>query len=194
MATIRASPIPRTILSDPQAAAFVSGVAFHGYAGDPSGMSVFHQEFPKCRCTSPKARCSGSRVAWNWCERLRNWASSYNAWVTILDDKGKPNNGPFEASRTIITLDSKTRKPTEHFDFFLYGQFMKFIQRGAVRVDSSEGTRSFANVAFRNPDGRFVLIVVNADTGEKSLNLVCSGRTASVRQNGKSVATFTWSP
>ena len=31
-------------------------------------------------------------------EKLRNYASAYNAWVTILDDSGKPNNGPFAAS------------------------------------------------------------------------------------------------
>ena len=55
---------------------------------------------------------------------------------------------------------------------------MKFIQRGAVRVESSEGTRSFANVAFRNPDGRLVLVVVNTDGGDKSFDLVCAGRTA----------------
>ena len=71
---------------------------------------------------------------------------------------------------------------------------MKFIQRGAVRVDSTEGTRSFANVAFRNPDGSFVLVVVNTDSGENFFNLGCAGRTASAHLKGKSVATFTWSP
>gem|GEM_PF-6034882 len=50
-------------------------------------------------------------------EKLRNCASAYNAWVTILDDNGKPNNGPFEASRTIITLDPTTLKPKERFDY-----------------------------------------------------------------------------
>lgn len=37
---------PRTILSDPQAAQFVNGVAFHGCAGGPDGMSLFRREFP----------------------------------------------------------------------------------------------------------------------------------------------------
>lgn len=37
---------PRAILRDAKAAAFVDGVAFHGYAGKSSGMSVFHGEFP----------------------------------------------------------------------------------------------------------------------------------------------------
>jgi glucosylceramidase len=71
---------------------------------------------------------------------------------------------------------------------------MKFVQRGAVRVDSSEGTRSFANVAFRNPDGHLVLVVVNTGGGDKPFDLVCAGRTASVRLYGRAIGTLLWTP
>ena len=101
---------PRTILRDPQAAQFVSGVAFHGYAGEPAGMSVFHQEFPHVPLYFTEGSVFGIKGGVELIEKLRNWASGYNAWVTILDDNGKPNNGPFDASRTIITLDPKTRE------------------------------------------------------------------------------------
>src|SRR3954468_3074266 len=36
----------RTILRDPSAAAFVDGIAFHHYEGQPDGMTVFHNEYP----------------------------------------------------------------------------------------------------------------------------------------------------
>ena len=183
---------PREILSDAGAAQFVSGVAFHGYVGDPSGMSAFHREFPQIPLYFTEGSVFSVNGGVELIGRFRNWASSYNAWVTILDDRGKPNNGPFAASRTIITLDSKSRQPLEHFDYFLYGQFMKFIQRGAVRVGSSEGSRRFANAAFRNPDGQLVLVAVNADDREQSFNLVCAGRAASAHLPCQSVATFTW--
>jgi glucosylceramidase len=183
---------PRVILSDPAAAAFVAGVAFHGYAGRPDGMSVFHDEFPRVPLYFTEGSVFGVRGGVELVEKLRNWASGYNAWVTLLDDSGKPNNGPFAASRTIITLDPKSLRPTEHFDFFLYGQFMKFIQRGATRVDSEGGARRLANVAFRNPDGDVVLVVVNAESRERSTYLVCGGRVAPVRLAGMSVATFVW--
>jgi glucosylceramidase len=183
---------PRTILSDAQAAAFVSGVAFHGYAGEPAGMSVLHQEFPSVPIHFTEGSVCGVKGGVELVERLRNWASSYNGWVTILDDNGKPNNGPFDADRTIITLDPQTRKPAEHFDFFLYGQFMKFIQRGAVRVESNGSIRDFANAAFRNPDGNVVLVVVNAESRERLVHLICARRAASVRLSRQSVATFVW--
>jgi glucosylceramidase len=183
---------PRTILSDPRAAGFVNGVAFHGYAGEPAGMSIFHQEFPEVPLHFTEGSVFGVKGGIELVEKLRNWASSYNAWVTILNEKGKPNNGPFEASRTLVTLDSRTCKATEHFDFFLYGQFMKFIQRGAVRLESSPGKRGFANVAFRNPDGSLVLVLVNSDGRERPVSVRWQGLATSVRMERQSVATLVW--
>lgn len=183
---------PRTILRDGQAAQFVSGVAFHGYAGQPSGMSVFHREFPNVPLYFTEGSVFGLKGGVELTERLRHHASAYNAWVTILDDKGKPNNGPFEASRTIITLDPQTKQPKEHFDFFQYGQFMKFVRRGAQRIESTPDDNSPANVAFRNADGEKVLIVVNTDSQGQSLSLVCEGRGTMVPLPAKSVATFVW--
>ncbi len=184
---------PRTILSDREAAQFVSGVAFHGYAGGPEGMSVFQKEFQKVPLHFTEGSVFDLKGGVKLIYKLRNWASSYNAWVTILDDKGKPNNGPFEASRTIITFDTTTGKPTEHFDYFLSGQFMKFIQRGAVRIDSNS-SQSMPNVAFRNPDGTLVLVVVNGESQERSFDLACSGQNVSVRLKGRAIGTFLWSP
>ena len=81
---------PRTILRDARAAAFVDGVAFHGYEGRPSGMTVFHEEFPYVPIHFTEGSVFGIKGAVDLIERLRNWATSYNAWVLMLDDHGKP--------------------------------------------------------------------------------------------------------
>lgn len=183
---------PRTILRDPEAARFVDGVAFHGYAGEPSGMSVLRREFPGVPFHFTEGSVFGVEGGVDLVRILRHHASSYNAWVTVLDDRGRPNNGPFEASRTIVTVDPATWRPTEHFDFFLYGQFMRFVRRGAVRLDSSEGRRSLENVAFRNPDGELVLVVVNRSGRARAFTLECEGRAALLRLPPRSVATYAW--
>jgi len=182
---------PRTILGDPQAAQFVDGVAFHGYAGGPEGMSRFHAEFPEVPIYFTEGSVFGLKGGVELIEKLRHWASGYNAWVTILDDQGKPNNGPFDADRTIITLNPATRKPTEHFDFFLYGHFMKFIQRGAVRVESSR-PRVAPNVAFRNPDGSVVLVVANVGGSEARFALEVVGSGTSTSLPPRSIGTYLW--
>jgi O-glycosyl hydrolase len=183
---------PRTILSDERAAQFVDGVAFHGYAGRPSGMSAFKREFPRVPVYFTEGSVFGVRGGLQLIERLRNQASSYNAWVTMLDDNRKPNNGPFPASRTILTLNPTTLEVNEQFDFDLYGHFMKFIARGAVRLESSEGDRQAANVAFRNPDGTVVLVVVNAGSADRCFLIRCGERQASVSLRAASAATLAW--
>ena len=85
---------PRAILRDAAAAAFVDGVAFHGYEGKPSAMSVFHEEFPKVPLHFSEGSVFGVEGAVDLIERLRNWATSYNAWVLMLDDHGKPQQRP----------------------------------------------------------------------------------------------------
>jgi O-glycosyl hydrolase len=185
---------PRTILEDARAAQYVGGVAFHGYEGDPSGMSVLHSEFPQMPVHFTEGSVFALKGGVELIEKLRHHASSYNAWVTILDDRGKPNNGPFEASPTIITIDVKTGKPKEHFDYFLYGQFMKFIQRGAVRLSTGPIDGMLAHVAFRNPDGSIVLVAINpADRTQRRI-VIAAHRGFVVSIPAKSAATFVFYP
>ena len=181
---------PRTILRDQRAARYVDGVAFHGYAGRPSGMSVFHREFADVPIRFTEGSVFGLRGGRQIIERLRHHASSYNSWVTMLDEKRKPNNGPFPASRTILTLNSATREVTEEFDFDLYGHFMKFIERGAVRIESSESANDIANVAFRNPDGRIVVVIINASNEERRVETVIGSEVATVTLSPSSIATL----
>jgi len=49
----------------------------------------------------------------------------------------------------------------------MYGQFMKFIRRGAVRIGTGEAAATNNHVALRNPDGTIVLIVTNGTNSAK---------------------------
>ena len=183
---------PRVVMSDPQAAKYVDGVAFHGYAGRPAGMTTFHGEFPGIPLYFTEGSAFGTRGALTIVGHLRNWARSYNAWVTMIDENGKPNNGPFEASRTNVMLNSTGLDVTYNFDHFMYGQFMKFVQRGAERVESSEGTRAVANIAFLNPDGSLVLVLVNNSPDEAGVSVKWNNLAINLVVTPKSVSTLRW--
>jgi O-glycosyl hydrolase len=183
---------PRTILSDSKAAQFVDGVAFHGYEGQPSGMTRFHEEFPGKPIYFTEGSVFGIDGMKNLIERLRHWASSYNAWVSMLDDRGKPNNGPFPASDAIVRLDSKTRQAVYLFEYYGYGHFMKFVQRGAVRIASTGGDKEFNHVAFRNPDGTIVLIVANTGSPAREFQVAWEINRLAARLEAKSMMTLTW--
>jgi len=183
---------PRNILSDPNAAQYIDGVAFHPYAGDPADMGTFHQEFPDKKVFLTEGSMFGVNGAVEIVEFLRNGASTYNAWVTMIDSEGKPNNGPFKASRTCVMLDSKSVEITYNFEYYMYGQFMKFIQRGAVRIESGASSKDFAHVAFKNPDGAIVLVAVNTQSKPIDFDIAWNNLRMKAQLPQKSVATYRW--
>ena len=184
---------PRTIMRDARAAAFVEGVAFHGYVGKASGMSSFHGEFPSLPIHFSEGSVFGIKGAVQLIEYFRNWATSYNAWVLMLDDEGKPNNGPFAAKYATVALSTKTLEPDYLLDYHIYGQFMKFIPRGAVRVESQPFGQAPAQVAFRTPDGHMVLIAANPAAKDMRFAIQWQRLICDVILPAKSVATWRWS-
>ena len=185
---------PTTVLRDPEAGRYVAGVAFHHYVGQPSGMTVFHERFPTIPIHFSEGSVYGARGALRLITYLQNWASSYNAWVTMIDENHGPNKGPFPASDTIVTLSSKDLSVNYRFDYYFYGQFMRFIQRGAVRIDSGEPEKIFGSVAFRNPDGRIVLIVANAGAEPRDYRILSGEWEVTTSLPRRAVATYVWQP
>jgi len=184
---------PRNILKDRDAAQYVDGTGFHGYAGSPHALTDFHDEFPDKPIYFTEGSAPGVRGAMRIVSLLRNWCCSYNAWVTMIDYNGNPNNGPFKTKSSCVQPRADGTGVDYHFTYYSYGQFMKFIKRGARRIGSTEGTREFANVAFANPDGEIVLVVVNRASGPAAFDVVYRKRVFKAALPGESVATFTWS-
>ncbi|UCH35166.1 MAG: glycosyl hydrolase [Armatimonadota bacterium] len=183
---------PRNILGDPGAAQYVDGAGFHAYAGSPDALTGFHDEFPDKHIYFTEGSAPGVRGAMRIVSLFRNWCRSYNAWVIMIDYDGNPNNGPFRTTRTCIQPRRDGSGVDYHFEYYTYGQFMKFIKRGAVRIGSTEGTREFANVAFVNPDGEIVLVVVNQAATPTAFNVICGDRAFEASMPAQSVATFCW--
>jgi O-glycosyl hydrolase len=183
---------PMTILSDPEAARYVDGTAFHHYEGKPSAMTQLHSEFPDKHVYFAEGSVFGMKGARQIIEFLRHWACSYNAWVTIIDHTGQPNPGPHGCSPTCIVLNSDTLKLDYRFDYYMYGQFMRYIRPGAMRIQSDVPSKSLPNVAVRNRDGSIVLVVANLKSEPVSFGIRWAGRHATAQLDGESVATFRW--
>jgi len=181
---------PTIILSDPEARQYVDAVAFHGYVGEPEGMRVFQERFPDVPMYFTEGSVFGIPGGGKLIDYLRNGAASYNAWVIMIDEQGGPNNGPFEATRTIITRDSRTNTVEYHFDYDLYHHFMHHIQPGAVRLESSEPSETLRSVAFENPGGERVLIVLNGAEEEQSFMVRMGSRTAPLHLPAAAIGTL----
>ncbi|MBM3849775.1 MAG: hypothetical protein FJ396_06225 [Verrucomicrobia bacterium] len=186
---------PATILKDPAAAKFVSGSAFHLYEGRPEAMSRLHREFPDKALLFSEGSVYGAFGGSQIISYFRNWAGSYNAWVTMIDRNGKPNiSGFHECSPTIVVLDPTSLAVEYRSDYYLYGQFMRFIRPGAVRIGTSSTSSGVSNVGFRNPDGRLVVVVANTTKSQPDILFSWRGTQLTTRLAPLSVATLVWKP
>jgi glucosylceramidase len=195
----------RSLLEDPGANRYLAGTAFHCYSGDPERQSVLHDLFP--RKDIYFTECSGTQSGnpattfpdtLHWHTRfltvgaVRNWAKTVITWNLALDPAGGPHNGGCDTCIGVVTIDPAAGQATPTADYYVLGHVTRFIRPGAVRVDSTVAGNAW-NVAFRNPDGSLVIVVVNDDWGSTAqrFNVAAGGQAFSYELPAGAVATFT---
>ncbi len=194
---------PIKVLSDTQAAAFIRGIAIHCYGGSPRAQTELHNRFPDKDIWLTE--CSGGE--WQKGRLLeeqvrliisttRNWAKSVILWNLALNQNHEPFLGGCKTCRGVVTIDDSVSPsriiPT--VDFTALGHASKFVTPGAFRIDSSTFEQDrLESVAFRNPDGSIVLIVLNGGSTAVTFSLSWKDQYASYRLDPAAVATFRWS-
>lgn len=193
---------PIKVLSDSKAAAAAAGTAIHCYGGSVTAQSELHNRFPDKDIWLTE--CSGGE--WQKGKLLeqqarliigatRNWAKSVVLWNLALNQDHKPFLGGCTTCRGVITVnDSVTPSQViETVDFTALAHASKFVEPGAYRIDSNSfGEGSLEDVAFRNPDGSIVLLVLNSANTPTEFNIEWKGKYASYKLAASSVTTFKW--
>ncbi len=190
---------PLTILRDPEAAKFVDGSAFHLYGGKIEDLSAVHNEFPGKHLyfteqwIGSPANFPGD-LAWHVKTLIigatRNWCRNVLEWNLAADPKNDPHTvGGCDRCLGTITLDGDmvTRNPA----YYILAHAAKFVRPGAVRI-ASNVPENLPNVAFKNKDGRIVLIVLNESQEQKKFSISFGGKQFLAELGKGSVATFVW--
>lgn len=192
---------PIQVLSDAKAAAFAAGTAIHCYGGNVTAQNELHERFPDKDIWLTE--CSGGD--WQKGDVLqqqvrlvigatRNWANSVVLWNLALDQNHEPFLGGCTNCRGIITVNhaGQPSQIVPTVDYTALAHASKFVAPGAYRVESNSFDQgSLEDVAFRNPDGSLVLLVLNSG-GSTTFNIAWAGKYASYKLPGGAVATFRW--
>jgi glucosylceramidase len=193
---------PATVLADPQAARFVSGIAWHCYAGNSSVQAALHDKFPAKDTWFTE--CSGGRWSPDWAKNLqyftrtllidttRGWARGVLFWNLALDENDSPHLGGCKDCRGVVTIDSRTGAVTRNVEYYALAHASRFVLPGAVRIASSEEAGGLANVAFRNPNGAIALLVANGAAEARSFVVKVGKQSFRYTLPASSVATFAW--
>ncbi|CAL8109725.1 unnamed protein product [Orchesella dallaii] len=172
----------RTVLSDPDAEKYVSGIGLHWYVDalvSPAALDVAHSEFPNKFMLGTEA-CAGalpleeSVVLGSW-ERaemyasdiitdLNHWVTGWVDWNIALNMTGGPNWAHNEVDSPLIVdeyMDVFYKQPM----FYALGHFSKFIPAGSIRIHHETG--SFAGLEILTclrPDGQIAVVILNLMT------------------------------
>lgn len=190
---------PEYVLKDATANKYVDGSAFHLYAGDISALTTVHNAYPNKNIyfTEQATFSSGSfsgDLNWHVTNLIvgatRNWSRNVIEWNLASDPNYGPHtNGGCSTCQGAVTVSGAAF--TRNVSYYIIAHASKFVKAGAVRI-ASDASSAFPNVAFKNPDGSKVLIVLNNSSNIASFNIKYNSKLVTSTLNGGAVATYTW--
>ncbi|MGB9153751.1 MAG: glycoside hydrolase family 30 beta sandwich domain-containing protein, partial [Alphaproteobacteria bacterium] len=195
---------PLAILDDPVARPYVGGTAWHLYYGDISALSRVHDAYPDKKTYFTEQWVSASdkfagTLKWHagnvLIGSIRNWSQVVLEWNLAADSASKPYTpGGCTSCKGGVTIDGDAY--SRNVGYYLIGHAAKFVPPGSVRI-GSDLPAGLPNVAFKTPDDRIVLIVLNNGDTSRRFNVEQSGtkipKTALELPSG-ALATCTWTP
>jgi glucosylceramidase len=194
--------MPLTVLNDPQARQYVSGVAWHCYEGDVPAQTPVHDAYPDKDAWLTE--CSGGEWSPKYAEVLgwmtdkliigasNNWSRGTLLWNLALDPKHGPHTGGCTDCRGVVTIDPATGAITRNVEYYVLGHASRFVLPGAFRVGSATRGDQVEAAGFVNPDGSRVAIL-HRKSGDGPLTIALDGERYSVALPAGSVATLRWS-
>lgn len=196
----------KVVYDDPDAGKYVKGVAVHWYSGDHfDQLDMLSREYPDKKIIFTEGCCGSwmgkdkEAVRMNSAEKygrellyfFKNGGNGFTDWNMILDE----NHGPFHhrdgdgLCDAPVFVDSKTKTFSMEPSYYYIGHFSKFVRPGAVRVGSSSFTADLENVAFKNPDGSVVMIILNRSERDHDATVVLEESVMKIKVEAHSVQT-----
>jgi glucosylceramidase len=215
-------------LSRPRIKKYVNTVAWHGYVGSPEMMRNVKEKFPDVDMhwteggddyKSPDYLTNWSKWGATFAGILANGPQSITMWNLALDERGRPNIGPFDCGG-LVQIHSQTKEITRTGLYWALVHHARAFRRGAVMVASHDagGELPAVNAALigqpassssvtatpnnaansrvyhaaaKNPDGSLVLVLTNPGEA-REITVASAGQTAKVSLTADSITTLRW--
>lgn len=190
---------PLAVLDDPEANPYVNGSAFHLYGGSIDALTSLHEAHPNKALYFTEQWIGapgnfGGDLGWHVKNLIvgapRNWCRTVLEWNLAADPTQNPHTagGCTECLGAVtITGSTVTRNPA----YYIVAHASKFVRPGSVRVASTLSA-GLPNVAFKTPEGRTVLIVLNESSGPQAFVIRVAEKSVSTTLNAGSVGTYVW--
>lgn len=189
---------PSTVLQDTDAKQYVDGSAFHLYGGDISALTQVHNAFPDKNVyfTEQWVGAPGdfaSNLKWHITNLIigatRNWSRNVLEWNLASDPDYKPHTGG--GCNTCMGALTISADVTRNVSYYIIAHAAKFVKPGSIRI-ATNVTSQLDNVAFKTPEGKRVLIVINNASTPQSFNIQFNGKVVTPTLTNGAVGTYIW--
>ncbi len=189
---------PISILNDLEARKYIDGSAFHLYEGSVESIRGVKEAHPDKNVyfTEQWIGAPGNfagDLAWHTKTLIigatRNWCKTVLEWNLAADSQQNPHTeGGCTACLGAITIgENIIRNPA----YYILAHASKFVRPNSLRI-ASNITMSLQNVAFKTPDGKTILIVINESDKAQSFNIRYHNKQITTSLDGGSVMTYVW--
>lgn len=190
--------------SDPEAARYIWGTAFHWYVEDCfHNIQLHHDAWPDkkllfsegCQELGPHTGewGLGERYARSIIADLNRWTVGWVDWNMLLDERGGPNHVGNFCSAPVIA-DTQSDQLLFQSSYFYLGHFSRFIRPGASRILCASSRDRIEATACRNPDGSVAVVVMNRTEERQDFNIQTLSASWPVSLPPRSIATCVWNP
>ncbi|GAA4494039.1 glucosylceramidase [Hymenobacter ginsengisoli] len=190
-----------TVLGDAGASPFVDGSAFHLYGGNIDALTGVHNAFPSKNVyftelwtQAPGTSSFSGDLAFH-VQNLeigapRNWSRNVLEWNLASDQNFNPHTpGGCDQCLGAVTINGDA--VTRNVAYYSVAHASKFVRPGSVRV-ATNVPGNLQNVAYKTPNGKRCLVVLNTSTTLQNFNIQYKGKVVSTSLYGGAVATYIW--
>ncbi|XP_022106202.1 glucosylceramidase-like [Acanthaster planci] len=203
----------KQVLSDAEAAKYVSGIAVHWYFDFffdfASRLTATHNMFPDMFLLATEASNgylpdSPAVVLGSWergeayshdiIQDLNNWVTGWTDWNLALNMQGGPNWAKNEVDSPII-VDADNDVFYKQPMFYHLGHFSKFIPPGSVHIGMTKSKdNDLESIAFKIPDGNtLAAVILNRFDETKNLSIYdASVGYINAQVPARSIQTYLW--
>lgn len=197
----------QTYFDDPAASKYIWGIGFHWYEDWSGGTPMYdnlrrvYETFPDkhifftegCAESFNASRYNawvlGEEYGRSMINDFNNGMVGFTDWNILLDETGGPNHVQ-NFCFAPVHGDTKTGKLIYTNAYYYIGHFSKFIQPGAKRVTAAASRSQLLTTAFKNEDGKTVVVVMNQGNIKTPYYLWINGKAAEITALPHSIATL----
>lgn len=150
----------------------VKGISFQW--GGKAALQTARDAFPELEFIQSESECGDGENTWDYAMYIfdllhhyfRNGVTAYVYWNMVLGINPESSWGWAQNSMITIANGKIVFNP----EFYVMKHFSKYVQKGAEYI-KLKGRFNPYSVCFRNPNGEYVLVVMNCFNEKKTINI-----------------------